>query len=290
MRVRGPRQSIFRRGCALAIIAGGFVVCAPASLAQLPLEPIRDVGQGVTAAYEGWYRNPDGSYNLLVGYFNRNRKEALDIPVGPNNRIDPGGPDQGQPTHFLPRRQWGVFTITVPADFGDKKLMWTLVANGRTTSVPMGLHRDYEVEPFKDAAMGNTPPRLKFAAEGPALVGPPRGTAASLATTVTEPLTLTAWVSDDVRIEPGARPSTGPPVTITWSQYRGPGVVTFEPAKPRVDPVNGKTVAMATFSMPGDYVLRAQVNDTSGDGGGGFQCCWTTGHVNVTVMPAAASR
>jgi len=290
MRVPRPRQSIFRRGCALAIIASGFVVCAPASLAQLPLEPIRDVGQGVTAAYEGWYRNPDGSYNLLVGYFNRNRKESLDIPVGPNNRIEPGGPDQGQPTHFLPRRQWGVFTITVPADFGDKKLTWTLVANGRTTSVPMGLHRDYEVEPFKDAAMGNTPPTLKFAAQGPALVGPPRGTAASLATTVTEALTLTAWVSDEVRIEPGARPPTGPPVTLTWSQYRGPGVVTFEPAKPGVDPANGKAVATATFSMPGDYVLRVQVNDSSGDGGGGFQCCWTTGHVKVTVTPATASR
>ena len=105
----------------------------------------------MTAAYEGLVRNPDGSVSLLVGkYFNRNKKEALDIPIGPNNRIEPGGPDRGQPTHFLPRRQWGVFTITVPADFGDKKLTWTIVANGKTTSVPMGLHRDYEVEPFKE--------------------------------------------------------------------------------------------------------------------------------------------
>jgi hypothetical protein len=109
-----------------------------AAQSQLPLEPIRDVGQGVTAAYEGWYRNADGTFSLLVGYFNRNRKEALDIPIGPNNRIEPGGPDLGQPTHFLTRRQWGVFTITVPADFGDKKIVWTLTANGRTTVDPDG--------------------------------------------------------------------------------------------------------------------------------------------------------
>jgi hypothetical protein len=29
--------------------------------------------------------------------------------------------------------------------------------------------------------------------------------------------------------------------------------------------------------------VRAQVNDTSGDGGGGDQCCWTTALVRVVV-------
>jgi len=252
---------------------------------QLPLEPIRDVGQSVTAAYEGWYRNPDGSFSLLVGYFNRNKKEALDIPIGPNNRVEPGGPDQGQPTHFLPRRQWGVFTITVPADFGDKKLTWTIVANGKTTSVSMGLHRDYQVEPFKEAAMGNTPPVLRFAPKGPALQGPPRGYAASLTATLATALPLTVWVTDEAQIEPSAaaRRSNTPPISVTWSLHRGPADVTFDQAKPKVDPTDGKTVATATFNAPGEYVLRAQVNDTSGDGGGGFQCCWTTGHVKVIV-------
>ena len=127
-------------------------------VAQLPLDPIHETGQSVTAAYEGWFRNGDGTFSLLVGYFNRNLKEALDIPIGADNRIDPGGPDQGQPTHFLPRRQWGVFTIAVPADFGDKKLTWTLVAHGKSTAIPMGLNPLYEVEPYKEAAHGNTPP------------------------------------------------------------------------------------------------------------------------------------
>src|SRR5207245_197283 len=105
------------------------------------------------------------------GYYNRNRKEDLDIPVGPSNRIEPGGPDQGQPTHFLPGRQWGVFTITVPKDFGAKKLTWTIVANGQTTVVPASLDPLWEVSPFVEAS-GNTPPTIRF--EGGASVQGPR--------------------------------------------------------------------------------------------------------------------
>jgi hypothetical protein len=251
---------------------------------QLPLEPAKDSGQSITGAFEGWYANADGSFTLLVGYFNRNQKEILDIPVGPNNRIEPGGPDQGQPTHFLPRRQWGVFTITVPKDFGDKKLTWTIVANGQTTVIPMSLNPLWVVEPFKDAGVGNTPPVVRFESGGPAFQGPPRGIGASFSTKPSEPLTLTVWVTDDGRVPPESRPRPGPPVTISWSQFRGPGAVAFADARPRVDPsAAGKATTTATFSEAGEYILRAQANDTSGDGGGGFQCCWTNVHVKVTV-------
>ena len=54
----------------------------------------------MTGAFEGWFPNQDGTFSLLVGYYNRNLREAVDIPIGPNNTIEPGGPDQGQPTHF----------------------------------------------------------------------------------------------------------------------------------------------------------------------------------------------
>ena len=96
---------------------------------QVPFERPREGGQSVQPSYEGWWQNPDGTCNLMFGYFNRNAKEVLDIAVGPNNHIDPGPPDQGQPTHFLTRRQKGVFTVTVPKDFGDRKITWTVVAN-----------------------------------------------------------------------------------------------------------------------------------------------------------------
>jgi len=249
---------------------------------QLPLEPVRDSGQSITGAYEGWYANPDGSFNLLVGYFNRNQKETLDIPVGPDNRIEPGGPDQGQPTHFLPRRQWGVFTIIVPKDFGDKKLVWTLTANGQTTSIPMTLNPLWVIEPLKDAGIGNTPPILRFEPGGTAYQGPPRGIARTLNTKLSEELPLTVWLTDDGLRPPEARPNNNPPASVTWSKFRGPGAVTFANAKPKIEDA-GKASTSATFSMPGEYILRAQVNDASGDGGGGFQCCWTNVHIKVTV-------
>src|SRR5271154_4834548 len=138
----------------------------------LQLDPPHTFGQGVTAAFEGWYPNPDGSANILIGYYNRNQKEDVDIPIGPNNHIDPGGPDLGQPTHFLPRRQWGVFTITVPKDFGQKKLSWTLVTNGKSDTIPLSLNPLWEISPFKEESMNNTPPYLAFDPNGPFVEGP----------------------------------------------------------------------------------------------------------------------
>jgi hypothetical protein len=252
--------------------------------AQLPLEPFRDSGASVTGALEGWFKNTDGTYSLLVGYFNRNQKQTLDIPVGPDNHVDPGGPDQGQPTHFLPRRQWGVFTIKVPADFGNKRLTWTITANGQTTSVPLHIDPLWIVTPFEDAGVGNTPPVVRFQEGGTAYTGPPRGLAQSLTAKANEPLTLTAWVTDDGKIPPEARPRSGPPANVTWSKFRGSGMVTFENARPTVTD-DGKASTTAKFSAPGEYIVRLQANDASGDGGGGFQCCWTNVHVKVTVAP-----
>jgi hypothetical protein len=89
-------------------------------------------GQSIAPAYEGWERNDDGSFNLVFGYMNRNWEEIIDLPIGPENTIEPGGADRGQPTHFFPRRNRFVFKIRVPADFGDRELVWTLTSNGQT--------------------------------------------------------------------------------------------------------------------------------------------------------------
>jgi hypothetical protein len=256
------------------------------------MEPLHDSGQSVTAAFEGWFKNPDGSFSFLFGYFNRNLKEELDIAIGPNNRIEPGGPDQGQPTHFLPRRHWGVFTVTAPKDFGDQKLTWTLTANQQTTAIPASLNPLWEVSPFSEVGLGNTPPVVSFEEEGPSVQGP-RAMAASRAATLANPLTLTAWVEDDAKTYPGAKPPSTPPVTLTWSKFRGPGAVTFANAKPTVEKAAGKSTAAfsgratttATFSEPGEYILLVVANDWSGEGGRGFQCCWTNALVRVSVRP-----
>jgi hypothetical protein len=292
----------------LVTVLSGAILCALWALVwaippvhgqagQLPLEPLHTAGQNVTAVYEGWYKNPDGTFSLLFGYFNRNLNEELDIPVGADNRLEPGKPDQGQPTHFLPRRQWGVFTVTVPADFGSNKISWTLEAHGQRTSIPGHLDPRWEISPFFDPGIGNTPPFISFEDGGPTAHGP-GGMSAELTTTLRNPVTLTVWAADDAKTFQGGKAPDSPPVTVTWSKFRGPGIVTFANIKPAVEKANGKwkpvpvfsgkATTTATFSEPGEYVLHVVANDWSGEGGGGFQCCWTNGQVKVTVKPEAA--
>jgi hypothetical protein len=265
---------------------------------QLPMEPPHESGQSITGAFEGWFGNPDGTYSLLLGYYNRNTKRVLDIPIGPNNRIEPGGPDQGQPTHFLTGRQWGVFTVTVPRDFGTKKLTWTLVANGQTTVIPMSLNPLWEVSPFIEAS-GNTPPFISFE-EGKLGVQGPRASSTTLTTTLPNPLTLTVWVADDAKLPRSATQGLRvAPVTVSLSKLRGPGSVTFANERPTVEKTeskvtpapafSGKATTTVTFSEPGEYVLRIVANDASGDGGRGFQCCWTNAQVKVSVKRGAAA-
>jgi hypothetical protein len=265
---------------------------------SLPLEPLHNAGQSITGAFEGWFRNQDGTFSLLFGYYNRNLSEDVEIPVGPSNRIEPGGPDQGQPTHFLRGRQWGVFTVTVPAGFGTNKLSWTLTSNGGTAVIPASLNPLWEISPFRDDATGNTPPVMKL--PGGASVQGPRPVIVQLSTTLSNPLMLNVSVSDDAKIplfgfvgSPGAEQPKTPPVTVTWSKLRGPGTVTFANAKPAVELVSGgKTAApgvsgdaktTATFSEPGEYLLLVVANDWSGNGGHGYQCCWTNAQVIVSV-------
>jgi hypothetical protein len=265
---------------------------------QLPLEPLRESGQSVTGAYEGWFGNPDGSYSLLFGYYNRNKKQELDIPVGPNNRIEPGGPDYGQPTHFLTNRQWGVFTVTVPKDFGTNKLTWTLTANGKTTVIPASLDPLWEVSPFVGAS-GNTPPFISFE-EGALGVNGPRGHSVSLTTTFPNPLTLTTWVSDDGKLFLIPGRDRHDPMKVSWSKFRGPGEVTFADNSPALEKIeskvtpapafSGRATTTATFSEPGEYLLHVVANDASGDGGRGRQCCWSNAQVKVSVKPGVTGN
>jgi hypothetical protein len=283
------------RLCVAGGIAGSVLLWGQ----SLP-EPRKQFGSSITGAFEGWYENGDGSRGFLVGYYNRNTQEELDIPIGPNNRIEPGGPDMGQPTHFLPSRQYGMFAIPVPKGFTpDDKLTWTISANGRSTIIPLRLQPDYLISPFSEIAVNNTPPVIKFEENGTASQGPIATlTNATVRTApLPEALAVTIWVSDDMKYTSGtSAPITKsrPPVTLVWSKYRGPGAVTFDKARPAVDPVaktntnlpfSGKATTNVKFSEAGDYVLHVTVNDYSGDGGGGFQCCWTTGLVKVSVRP-----
>lgn len=326
------------------------VVQAP----RMPIAPPAVMGASVTPALEGWFKNADGTATILIGYMNRNRSQTFDIPVGPNNKIEPGGPDFGQPTHFLLGRNYGVFSITVPRDFGTKRYTYTITANGQPQTITLGLANGYMVEPFFRNDNGNTPPVAKVEPTGPEMKGPVRGISETLTGNVGEPVTLTVYATDKGNtvdqqnqfgppLTPGAGRGGGrdgtstdggavapggavgraagagtgaggggggrgggrgggqAPVRLRWTKYRGPGDVSFSNVTPEVaadaeavklfekpGDFTGKATVFATFSAPGEYVVRGQVNDASGDGGGGDQCCWTNVQVKVNVRAAAA--
>jgi hypothetical protein len=156
-------------------------------------------GQPTSPAYEGWLELPDGSYNLMFGYMNENWLEETDVPVGVNNNIEPGGPDQGQPTHFFPRRNRFVFSVHVGKDFGNKEVIWTLTTHGKTIKAYASLRIDYKLDDdvftSETGAIGagtsspeirsNKAPTLEAAGDTVRMIK------------VGQPLTLTAHVTDD---------------------------------------------------------------------------------------------
>lgn len=280
------------RLAALALVMSASAVSLPA---QQISEPLRGFGASVTAAYEGWFDNADGSHNFLIGYLNRNYNQAVDVPIGPHNTMGPNGPDLGQPTHFLPGRHTGVFMVTVPKEFGAKdRITWSITVNGQTTSIPFWMNVDYQVSPFTDVAVGNKPPVIRFDPAGATIQGPITTMAKAVARTATmsSGLSLPLWASDDAKYSSGnnaPQRNPPPPVILHWSKYRGPGAVTFDKAPPVFEKLdgpaafNGRATVNAKFSAPGEYILHVTAEDYSGDGGGGEVCCWTTGMVKVTV-------
>jgi hypothetical protein len=271
-------------GFAVAFVGGRAAV--PAGR-QLPLASPKTSGQTVTPAYEGWYRNPDGTFSLSFGYYNRNAEEVVDIPIGPDNFIEPGQPNQGQPTEFQPRRHWGVFAVKVPADFGEKTVTWTLKIRGATYAIPGRLHPNWQIDALEgEAGSGNTPPALRFDENGADGRGPLGITAGPITAAVGRPLPLTVWARDDGRAS-GSVSSVGKeavPVTLAWFKHQGPGTVTFNPETARIPTTGGQATTAATFSEAGEYIVRVRANDASGLANAGHaQCCWTNGFVTVRV-------
>ena len=237
-----------------------------------------DSGQAVVPYFEGWIKNADGTFDLVFGYFNRNYTEEIVVPVGPDNKFEPGNPDSGQPTYFLPRRRRWMARYRVPADFGKKTVTWTITANGRTEKAYGDLLPAEELTERVVMTNGNFDP-----GEGD-LNQPPSLTVAPVQTvTAGDSVTLTASVTDDglPKPRPVAPPPPPPPTTgartptaqvnssgqqrprglnVSWLTYRGPGKVTFGSAGPTLA-ANGQVATTATFAVPGTYVLRVIAND-----------------------------
>jgi hypothetical protein len=204
---------------------------------------------------------------------NRNYEEEVDLPIGPANTFEPGG-DRGQPTHFMPRRHKDVFSVTVPKDFGERTLVWTLSTNGQSQSVAAALKPVWQIDRRRTTRGGNSE---RISSNLPPVVDVQPSTK-----TLDAPglVTLTTSATDD-----GLPKRRGEPIgmTVMWQKYRGPRGVTFQ--DPQSALAAGKSSTVVTFSEPGEYVLQAVVDDGSGRASGnfGYHCCWTNVQVPITV-------
>src|SRR5262245_17149297 len=258
-------------------------------------------GQNVSPVYEGWFHGSDGLVYASFGYFNRNTTEVTDVPVGPDNKVEPGAVDQGQPTRFFPGRQIGVFAVQIPKG-STTEAVWTVTIQGRSFAIPSSFDQQYLIEPLKEMGgsnPGNAPPTLRFSADGAPVQGP-AGMIVSRTAKVGVALPLDVWLLDDGLPPPQPRPANPPApraaagappaatvaralaavpgLSVTWSLYRGAGMVNFANATPTVE--KGKAGTTATFKEAGEYMLRALASDGSSPSA---QCCWTNAYVKVTV-------
>ncbi len=275
----------------LAVYAAAGVSLHAQERQRLPLAPILTKGDEVAPFFEGWYRNDDGTFTLSFGFFNLNSEQVLDIPIGPDNFIEPAEFDGMQPTHFpvRPRRDRGVFHVTVPASYedGEQAVVWTITANGWTNATPGRVGIPALQLDYGPRAMGSVPPVVRFTADGPAgqhiqgVWGEP------LTATVGEPLTLTLWTEEVSVRAPDDMVNEVVDVGLSWFKHQGPaGQITVDPRRVTVEGGTGEATASVVFSEPGEYVLRARIDNwDANDSTGGDQCCWTNAYVRVTVTP-----
>ena len=322
----GPRHLLTLVG----VLAAGLLLASATTLdAQVVPEPpitqmdwqlgtVRASGQPVIPLFEGWYANPDGTYDLCFGFFNLNREEALDIPIGADNFIEPARFNGIQPTHFPALgvadplrpgrmvREYCVFAVNVPEDIGSERVWWNLRIDGHTYRVPGHITAppwrvDNLMNSVGTALMDFengvaikgvlTAPVVRFI-EAPGSAGRGKGgvTAGPFTARVGTPLLLTISVShpdeQTVSVEDLDPDEEGvlAEQSMKWSKFAGPvGTMGFSPQRSafQVGPDPTEQTTEVTFSQAGDYVLLVQVLN----GSFSSQCCWTNAYVNVTVTP-----
>jgi len=293
-----PKNSIIQ----LPVLAALVLFVSPftpaiAQLEHLPYQLKYDRNQTIQPIFQGWSRNSDGSFDMHFGYLNRNYNEELSIPIGTDNFIDMAGLDnvQNQPTFFHSRLHRDIFTVNVPADFGNREIVWRLTTQGKTLEAVGWLQSEWEIDEYG----GYTPDEETLANQPPSL-------SIATATSVTLPgrLTLTATVTDDGLPKPkpardanepafvnewnstplltrpesaleiptnvphlqtdvrGAKQTPTAPrdkLTVSYTVWRGPANIVVEP--PFAEVVNGQATSEISFSEPGEYQLKVRAFD-----------------------------
>jgi len=215
-------------------------------------------GQHVEPAYEGWRENDNGTISFIFGYMNENWEQELNAGVGDENFFSPGLRDRGQPTHFLPRRNRFTFEVVVPADWGDRELVWTLTTNGITKRAYGTTATDYTIDNMVIASETGSLGAGTSSPESRANIAPMATVQGDTTRTarVGEPLKFVTHVADDGLPKPRRTSFINPEdkttlnrmlrrprrstvgkvngLFLSWNIYRGEGKASFDP--PQVKP------------------------------------------------------
>ena len=305
-------------------LAGQLVPEHPVNQMDLKFRTVRDYDQPVLPIFEGWYLNEDGTYDLSFGYFSLNRIEELDIPVGPDNFIEPARYNGLQPTHFVPQGargsglggallagsrfegKTGVFVVNVPADIGSERVWWNLIIDGQTYRVPGHITaRFYGIDNLVNstgASMEEYAENLTYSGDRVAPVvrfvepsGPEgRGKAGvrlgPLTARLGTPVAITIANSLPVREVSGGRDRNLDEEiglsqqTMQWLKYSGPQG--HVSFTPEIS-------QLEVGEVPVEQTTRVTFSQPGDyvllaqvlNGSFGNQCCWTNAYVSVTVTP-----
>ena len=243
------------------------VLLGPAAHAQAQADAqnfMFNSGQSMQPFFDGWARNPDGSFEFHFGYLNRNYVEELHIPVGANNHITPDAPDQGQPDYFYPRKRTRVFSVTVPADWGDREVVWQVTVGEDTHRAVGWLQPEWEIDANPGAM--RTDPSVLAVNDTPTL-----SVSAPASAAVGGAFALTVNVSDDGLPPPRVFRGGGQGVLPTFERVPGPTLPINVPrahARNRHAPtrseVDGITVMLTQLRGPVGARLQAERNVEGG--------------------------
>ena len=300
------------RQIGIAVVMFSFLV-AGLGFAQQPtrlLRPPPPGGLPVIPFMEGWYANDDGSVTVSFGYHNRNEDDII-VPIGEGNRIEPLLLDGMQPEIYYSGRHTGVFGVTVPESMLEDSIWWYLKTGDlEELSVPGGLGSEaYELD-RRARPQGSVQPYIWFSDDDDERGSGPEGILASDTITVSLNESVTIEVqTEDPSVRDPLNPLFAKPLDtrVIWYKHQGPGDVSFSEhhstpfdtgptrstrgmipvADSRVIVPQGKGPARvnAIFSEPGEYMIRARLDNwASSDSDGLDQCCWSNAYQRVRVI------
>ena len=302
------KVSFIAAGAVLSLLANIFVITnASAQQTDRLLRPSPPAGTPVIPFMEGWYDNGDGSITLSFGYQNRN-KDPVTISVGEDNRIEPEVLGGMQPEVFLPGRHHGVYAVTIPSTMNGATVWWHLSSGGQDLKVPgdrssSGYELDRNPRP-----QGSIEPLVGFSESGPHGRGPDGIISERvMEASVNQPVMLEVWTQDlSKRNTSDPRYAKPLDTRVSWYKHQGPGEVEFiahesmpflvtreqspltRVAEPKyavaVKEQVGPARINASFSEPGDYLIRVRLDNwIASDSNGLDQCCWSNAFQRVRV-------